>query len=26
VDKIGETPVEGDRAKTRVEIVKITLR
>jgi peptidyl-prolyl cis-trans isomerase B (cyclophilin B) len=24
-DKIGETPVEGDRAKTRVEILKVTL-
>jgi peptidyl-prolyl cis-trans isomerase B (cyclophilin B) len=26
VDKIGETPVEGDRAKTRVEIAKVTPR
>ena len=26
VDKIGETPVEGDRATTRVEIQKISLR
>ena len=25
VDKIGETPVEGDRAKTRVEIQKISV-
>ena len=26
VDKIGETPVEGDRAKTRVEIQKVVVR
>ena len=26
VDRIGETPVEGDRAKTRVEIVKVEVR
>lgn len=26
VDKIGETPVEGDRAKTRVEIQKISVK
>jgi len=26
VDKIGETPVEGDRARTRVEITKISLK
>jgi hypothetical protein len=25
-DKIGETPVEGDRAKTRVEIQRIAVR
>jgi peptidyl-prolyl cis-trans isomerase B (cyclophilin B) len=26
VDKIGETPVEGDRAKTRVEIQKVVVQ
>jgi peptidyl-prolyl cis-trans isomerase B (cyclophilin B) len=26
VDKIGETPVEGDRARTRVEILKISVK
>jgi len=26
VDKIGETPVEGDRAQTRVEILKVSVR
>jgi peptidyl-prolyl cis-trans isomerase B (cyclophilin B) len=26
VDKIGETPVEGDRARTRVEIVKVSVK
>jgi peptidyl-prolyl cis-trans isomerase B (cyclophilin B) len=26
VDKIGETPVEGDRARTRVEIIKISVK
>ena len=26
VDKIGETPVEGDRARTRVEILKVNVR
>jgi peptidyl-prolyl cis-trans isomerase B (cyclophilin B) len=26
VDKIGETPVEGDRAQTRVEITKISVK
>ena len=26
VDKIGETPVEGDRAQTRVEIRKVSVR
>jgi len=26
VDKIGETPVEGDRAQARVEIVKVSLK
>jgi len=26
VDKIGETPVEGDRATTRVEILKISVK
>jgi peptidyl-prolyl cis-trans isomerase B (cyclophilin B) len=26
VDKIGETPVDGDRARTRVEIIKISVK
>jgi cyclophilin family peptidyl-prolyl cis-trans isomerase len=26
VDKIGETPVEGDRATVRVELRKVTIR
>ena len=26
VDKIGETPVEGDRARTRVEITKVSVK
>ncbi|HEY2944329.1 MAG TPA: peptidylprolyl isomerase [Vicinamibacteria bacterium] len=26
VDKIGETPVEGDRAQTRIEIQRITIK
>jgi peptidyl-prolyl cis-trans isomerase B (cyclophilin B) len=26
VDKIGETPVEGDRAQSRVEIVKVSVK
>jgi hypothetical protein len=26
VDRIGQTPVQGDRAQERVEIKKVTLR